>query len=77
MCSVPPSDADEGETYQDPCPECGTRLLGVSKAEYIDHLRANGHTLVAKIEAEMIVDESPETPTAGRDTNATDNDEHP
>lgn len=46
------------ESYCDPCPKCGARLLGVSKAEYIEHLRANGETLAAKIEEELIVPES-------------------
>jgi hypothetical protein len=54
------TDRDEGGTYQDPCPKCGTRMIGVSKSEYIAHLQANGETLVAKIEAEMVVEESPE-----------------
>jgi hypothetical protein len=47
----------EYSTYRDPCPKCGVRLLGVSKAEYIDHLRANGETLAANIEEVLVVDD--------------------
>lgn len=45
------------DTYRDPCPFCGARLLGVSKQEYIEHLRANDETLAARIEDEMVVDD--------------------
>jgi hypothetical protein len=47
-----------GETYRDPCPKCGARLLGMNKEEYVEHLRENGETLAARIEEEMVVDES-------------------
>jgi uncharacterized protein with PIN domain len=49
-------DRQQETTYRDPCPKCGTRLLGVSKAEYIEHLRANGETLAADIEERLVVD---------------------
>lgn len=45
------------ESYQDPCPKCGARLLGFTKQDYLNHLRANGETFVAKIEEHMVVDE--------------------
>jgi hypothetical protein len=46
------------DTYRDPCPKCGARLVGFSKAEYVDHLQANGETLAADIEATLVVAES-------------------
>ena len=51
------SGTDRFESYKDPCPKCRVRLLGVSKEEYIQHLRENGEKLTAKIESEMIVSE--------------------
>ncbi|QCW05287.1 hypothetical protein [Natrinema pallidum] len=48
----------EKGTYRDPCPKCGARMIGHTKEDYIDHLRENGETLAAKIEEEMVVDES-------------------
>lgn len=48
----------EYQTYRDPCPKCGARLLAFSKEEYVEHLRENGETLAARIEEEMVVDES-------------------
>lgn len=49
---------DRTESYRDPCPKCGARLLGFDKRDFIDHLRENGETLAARIEEEMIVPES-------------------
>lgn len=49
------------ETFIDPCPKCGDRLLGVSKAEFIAHLRQNDETLAARIWDEMGIEESPPT----------------
>lgn len=45
------------ESYRDPCPKCGARLLGFTKEDYIDHLFENGESLVAKIERDLVVDE--------------------
>jgi hypothetical protein len=52
------------DTYRDPCPFCGARLIGMTKAEYVAHLRDNGETLAARIEAEVVVDET-EQPHGG------------
>lgn len=51
------TDLSTMDTYQDPCPICGARLIGVSKEEFIDHLRQNGEGLAARIWDEMVVDE--------------------
>ena len=48
---------DRFESYRDQCPKCGATLLGMSKEEYVEHLRENGETLAAKIEERMIVAE--------------------
>lgn len=45
------------ESYRDPCPKCGARLLGFTKADYVEHLRANGETLAARIEEDLVVPE--------------------
>lgn len=50
------SDQYGSGTYRDPCPKCGDRLLGLSKEEYIEHLRENGETLAAKIEEKLVVE---------------------
>ena len=47
-------------TYQDPCPFCGARLVGFTKADFVDHLRGNGETLKARIYEDMVV-ASPQT----------------
>lgn len=44
------------ETYQDPCPKCGARLVGFSKEEYIEHLRENGESLAADLTEELVVE---------------------
>lgn len=44
------------ETYRDPCPFCGARLIGFSKEDYVEHLRENGETFAARIEEELVVD---------------------
>lgn len=49
------------ETYRDPCPHCGSRMLGHSKAEFVAHLRENGETLAADIWEKLVVEE--ERPT--------------
>lgn len=49
------TDTSANGTYRDRCPKCGARLVGMTKAEYIEHLRENGETLAAKIEEEMVV----------------------
>lgn len=41
-------------SYRDPCPACGARLVGMSKEEYVVHLRKNGEGLSADIEARMV-----------------------
>lgn len=64
------SDDFEGESYRDPCPKCGVRLLGFTKEDYVEHLRENGHTLAARIEEEMVVPE----PDDCADTNPTEGD---
>jgi transcription initiation factor IIE alpha subunit len=46
------------DTYRDPCPKCGTRLVAVSKDEYVQHLRNNDETLVASIEERLVVERS-------------------
>ena len=43
------------ETYTDPCPKCGDRLLGVSKAEFVEQLRGNGEQLAADIHERLVV----------------------
>lgn len=45
------------ETYIDPCPKCGARLIGLSKAEFVEHLRQNGEELAARIWDELVVEE--------------------
>lgn len=50
--------SDEFDTYRDPCPKCGARLIGHSKEEYIEHLLENGESLAAMIEEHLVVDES-------------------
>jgi transcription initiation factor IIE alpha subunit len=44
------------ETYTDPCPVCGDRLLGVSKAEFVEHLRSNDEQLAADIHEKLVYD---------------------
>jgi hypothetical protein len=46
------------ESYRDPCPKCGDRLLGFTKTDYITHLRENGESLAARIEEKLVVEES-------------------
>lgn len=46
------------ETYCDPCPKCDARLIGFTKADYVEHLRENGETLAAKIVDQMVVEEA-------------------
>lgn len=46
------------ESYRDPCPKCGARLIGFDKEGYVEHLRENGEELAAKIEDRMVVDPS-------------------
>lgn len=43
------------ESYADPCPKCGARLLGYSKEDFVEHLRENGEELAAKIHEQMVV----------------------
>ncbi len=67
-----PTDKHNAGTYRDPCPKCGARLLGMTKAEYVEHLRENGETLAARIEEEMVVSaqthgEDPDCAGANRD----------
>jgi transcription initiation factor IIE alpha subunit len=50
-----PSEEHTAATYRTVCPKCGAALLGFTKQDYIDHLRENGETLAARIEAEMVV----------------------
>lgn len=48
----------EGGTYQDPCPKCGARLIGMDKEEFIKHLREDDdEPLAARIYEEMVVEE--------------------
>ena len=47
-------------SYEDPCPFCGARLLGFTKADFVEHLRENGETLKARIYEELVV-ASPQT----------------
>lgn len=49
------SDQPNAGAYRDPCPKCGARLIGMTKEEYVEHLRENGETLAARIEEEMVV----------------------
>lgn len=44
-------------TYQNPCPFCGERLVGVTKEGYVDHLRENGEGLAAAIVEKLFVPE--------------------
>lgn len=44
-------------TYQNPCPFCGERLVGVTKEGYVDHLRENGEELAAAIVEKLFVPE--------------------
>jgi hypothetical protein len=44
------------ESYRDPCPFCGARLIGFSKGDYIEHLRENGETFAARLEEKLVVD---------------------
>lgn len=60
------TETERSESYVDPCPKCGARLLGVSKREYVAHLRENGETFAAKIEEELIVPESATTQGASQ-----------
>lgn len=45
-------------SYRDPCPACGDRLIGLSKEEYVEHLRSNGETLAAEVEERLVADSS-------------------
>ncbi len=38
------------ESYRDPCPHCETRLLGVSRKEYIQHLKDEHTSYHVKVE---------------------------
>lgn len=58
-----------GCTYRDPCPKCGARLVGFTKEDYVSHLRENGETLAARIEEEMVVEESATSQTVGSGSN--------
>lgn len=62
--------SDRTESYRDPCPKCGSRLLGFSKVEYVQHLRENGETLAARIEEELVVPESATRQTTTSDESA-------
>ena len=50
-----PSEKPPKETYQDPCPKCGRRMLAVSKEEFIAHLRKNDEELAADIHERLVV----------------------
>jgi len=47
---------DSVGAYRGPCPKCGARLVGLSKPEYVQHLRENGEMLAAKVEEKLVVE---------------------
>lgn len=49
------TDASDTGTYRDPCPSCGKRMLGVSRDEFINHLREEHGDTMADIWDTLVV----------------------
>jgi hypothetical protein len=58
------------------CSKCGDTLIGFAKQDYLEHLRANGETLAAKIEEELVVEEPCHEPDSESATKQTQEENH-